>query len=402
VRDRETLSPIANRVALLDVLRGFASLGILLFNIIAFSGWVFLSPEQAAMLPVSSADSALMHGLVAFIEGKFYSLFSLLFGIGFAIIVARAEQKDAKPAQVLMRRYFVLLCIGLVHAVLIWFGDILVLYALLGFLLIACRGLSDRALIRCAIALFLLPIPLYGVGLSLPPGALGGGAIPPGIVAAIHAYASGSYTQIVAGNLAFTEFGWLRRLILMFYPRVFGMFLLGVAFGRMGVFQAPEKHASLLRAFSRYGLLIGLPACILYSALDQHAGLLPLTLNGFLRVVCDSVGSALLCLGYVAWMTRLFQRQTGRRWLLWFAPVGRMALSNYLLQSVLGVFLFYGIGGGLFGRVSLATSLGVALLIYASQVLMSRLYLSAFEQWPVESVWRRLTYGGTPRPLYDS
>ena len=385
-----------NRVALLDVLRGFASLGILLFNITAFSGWVFLSPKEAAVLPGASMDAAAMHLIVALIEDKFYSLFSLLFGVGFAIMVGRAQQNDAQPTPILLRRYFVLLCIGLLHTTLIWFGDILVLYALLGLVLLACRGLSERALVRCAIVLLLLPIPLYGLGLLVQPAAPAGGAMPPELLAAIQAFKSGSYSQIVAGNVAVTEFGWLRRLILMFYPRVFGMFLLGVVLSRMGIFQAPERHGRLFRVFSRSGLLIGLPASILYSALDQHTGMLPLTANGFLRTVCESIGAPLLCLGYVAWITMLFKSPTGSRWLLWLAPVGRTALSNYLLQSLVGVLLFYGIGGGWFMSVSLATALALALLIYAVQVLLSRLYCRFFKQGPVENVWRRLTYGVTP------
>jgi uncharacterized protein len=376
------------------VLRGFAVFGILLFNIMPLSGWAFLSSVQAAALPGGSADSALSYTLVALVEGKFYSLFSLLFGMGFAVIVQRAAAKDGNLTPVLVRRYVVLLAIGLIHSFLIWFGDILVLYALLGFALLACKGLSDRTLIRCAITLLLLPVPLYALGLFLQPPISGeGGGLPPAIIAAIQAFKSGSYSQIVAGNVAVTGFGWLRRLILMFYPRVFGMFLLGFVLGRMGVFRAPEKQGGLFEVLSCYGLFVGLPASILYSVLDQHGGLLPLTTSGLIRTACESMGTPLLCLGYVAWITRLFQTRRGQWLLLWFAPVGRMALSNYLLQSVVGVLLFYGIGAGLFMEVSLATALGIAVAIYAMQMLISRAYFRSFQQGPAEALWRRLTYG---------
>jgi uncharacterized protein len=392
---RHALEPVTHRIALLDVLRGFAILGILLLNIMGFSGWFFLSPEKAAALPGAAVDTALMYVLVALIEGKFYSLFSLLFGIGFAVLIQRAEAKDTRPTPILLRRYFGLLAIGLIHSLLIWFGDILTLYALLGFVLLACRGLSDRALVRCTIGLLLLPIPLYGFVLALqPPPAPGdSGGLPPVLMAAIQAFQSGSYSQIVAGNAVITAFGWLRRLILMFYPRVFGMFLLGFALSRMGVFRAPEQHAGLIRAFARYGLFVGLPASILYSALDQHGGMLPLTMHGFIRTICESIGTPLLCLGYTAWITMLFQNPRWRSLLLWFAPVGRMALSNYLLQSIVGVLLFYGIGGGLFMRVSAATALSIALAVFTAQVVLSRLYFKSFQQGPAESLWRRLTYG---------
>ncbi len=179
----------------------------------------------------------------------------------------------------------------------------------------------------------------------------------------------------------------------MFYPRVLGMFLLGAALSRMGVFRSPDQHGAFFRTFSRLGLFVGLPVSILYAALDQHADMLPLSANGPLRTACDSIGSPLLCLGYVSWLALAFRRPLAQRLLLPLAPVGRMALSNYLFQSVVGVLLFYGIGGGLFMHVSLVTSLLVALAIFSMQVLGSRAYLGRFRQGPAESVWRRLTHG---------
>ena len=386
--------PVKERIALLDVLRGFAIFGILLFNIMPLSGWILLNSEQRAALAGGSADSVLEHALVALVEGKFYSLFSLLFGIGFSVIAQRAEARDERVTPTLVRRYVVLLAIGLIHSFLIWFGDILVLYALLGFALLACNAFKDRTLIIGAVTLLLLPIPLYALGLVLQPPASGeSNGLPPAIIAAVQAFKSGSYPQIVAANVAINGFGWLRRLVLMFYPRVFAMFLLGLVLGRMGVFREPEKHAGLFRRFSLYGLLIGLPASIAYSALDQHSGLLPLTHSGLIRTACESIGTPMLCLGYVAWITMLFQIRRGKKLLLGLAPVGRMALSNYLLHSVVGVLLFYGIGAGLYMEVSLATASGIAFAIYALQVLISRAYFHLFQQGPAEALWRRLTYG---------
>lgn len=162
--------------------------------------------------------------------------------------------------------------------------------------------------------------------------------------------------------------------------------------GMLGAFQWPDRHASFFRTFARLGLLVGLPASIQYSALDRQANMLPLTVKGFLRTACDSIGSPLLCLGYVSWLAIAFRKPVARRLLPWLAPVGRMALSNYLFQSVVSVLLFYGIGGRLFMRISLVASLIIALLIFSIQVFISRAYLRSFQQGPAESVWRRLTY----------
>jgi uncharacterized protein len=386
------LGPVSQRVVLLDVLRGCAILGILLANITGFSGYAFLSPQQDASLWASCADGEISQAMTALIEGKFYSLFSLLFGIGFAVILERCEQRGANPVRILSRRYFGLLAIGLIHSILIWYGDILVLYALLGLLLLAFRRLRVRALLWWAIGLLLSPIPLYALGLALQPATSDSGGPPHALIESLNAFRSGGYVEIVSGNLTLSTFNWLRRLILMFYPRVFGMFLLGVALGRMRILQNPEQHTARILALSRWGVLVGLPASVIYATLDQQAGMLPLTGHGLIRTIFDSVGTPLLCLAYVAWITQLSQKWRWQRPLVWFAPVGRMALSNYLMQSVCGALLFYGIGGGLFMRVSLAASLGIALAIFALQALLSRLWLSYFNFGPVEWVWRQLTY----------
>lgn len=112
-----------------------------------------------------------------------------------------------------------------------------------------------------------------------------------------------------------------------------------------------------------------------------------------MRTVFDSVGTPLLSLGYVSWLTLAFRAPVLQRGLLWLAPVGRAGLSNYLFQSVVGVSVFYGLGGGLFMRVSLVTSLLIALAIFCVQVLVSWAWLRVFRQGPAESLWRRLTYG---------
>jgi uncharacterized protein len=386
------LGPVTQRSALLDVLRGIAILGILLINISAFSGWVFLEPHQAAALPAASADLNLNRVLAALVESKFYSMFSLLFGIGFAVMLERFETRGANPVPLLLRRYAALFVIGLIHAAFIFSGDILMLYGLLGFLLLAFRKLTVRALIVWAVILLLLPILLYGIGLALLPG--GGGSIrPPN--AALHApeaFKSADYARIVSSNIARDGFNWVRRLVLMFYPRVFAMFLLGLALGKVRVLQESTRHSRLIRDLSLSGVILGLPASMLFAVLDRHENFLPLTANGFARAIFESVGSPLLCLGYVAWIAILFEKPGWRRALLLLAPVGRTALSNYLLQGIVCMFLFYGIGAGLYMRVSLATCLVIAVCLYATEVVVSRLWLARFSYGPVEWIWRQLTY----------
>jgi uncharacterized protein len=233
---------------------------------------------------------------------------------------------------------------------------------------------------------------LYALGLALLTAGPAPAGPPAALVRALRAFRWGDYADIVSGNIALDTFAWLRRLVLMFYPRVFGMFLLGFVLGRMGVFHSPARHARLLLELSRSALLIGLLGGFLYAAFDRGETLLPLTFNGFVRTIFESISAPLLSLGYAAWITLAFQRPGWQPYLLRLAPVGRMALSNYLFQSVSGVILFYGIGGGLFMRVSLVTALGIAMLVFMVQAALSRLYLSYFAHGPAEWVWRQITY----------
>ena len=388
------LAPIAQRIALLDVLRGISVLGILLLNIAAFSGTAFLDPKTAAGLPGASGDRTLHFLVVWLVEGKFYSLFSLLFGIGFAVMVTRAERAGANPVPVLLRRYAALLVLGSVHAFLIWLGDILILYALLGFVLLLFLRQPARVLVTWAVVLLAVPIVLYGVGLTVLPADWGSAWwVPSRLVTAIGAFKSGSYGQVVASNVDLAGMMWFRRLVLLFYPRVFGMFVLGFALGRLRVFEAPGRHAALFRALSWGGLLVGLPGSIVYALVERAEGFLPLTSGDYVRTVVDSIATPLLSLGYVAWITWLFQHARGQRALGWLAPVGRMALTNYLLHSIVLTWTFYGMGLGWFMRTSVATSTAIALILYALQIVGSRLWLSRFGYGPVEWVWRWLTYG---------
>jgi uncharacterized protein len=386
------LGPITQRIELLDVLRGFALLGVLAANMFAYPGWIFLDPNKAAALPAASFDPQLYQAMVALIEAKFYSLFSLLFGLGFAVMLERFESRGANPIPAFQRRYSALFLIGTLHAVFIFHGDILMLYGLLGFALLLFKRQSVRALVIWAIGMLLLPIILYGIGLTLMAQADGGSPSPTTAQSAFDAFKSSDYARIIAGNIVLNIGNWLRRLVLMFYPRVFAMFLLGFALGKMAVFREPSRHRRLLYAFSIAGVLLGLPSSILFAVFTQHESLLPLTPHGFFRTVFESIGTPLLCLGYVAWITFLFQSRRWQRTLLWLAPIGRTALSNYLLQGVVSMFLFYGIGGGLFMKVSLTTSVAIALGLFAVEAVVSRLWLSRFRYGPVEWIWRQVTY----------
>ena len=384
---------VRERIDTLDAVRGVAVLGILFVNIESLSGFSFLPPGQHAALTLTRFDGLAQWFIAVFIEFKFYALFSLLFGIGFSVFIQRATEKGADATGLFKRRLVGLLLIGLVHTLLIWFGDILVTYALLGFALIPFLRKDDRAVLRWAAAMCLAPIAFYVLGaLALavagaqPPPR--GGDLPPVLATAREAFARGSYADVLMGNVVFTLANAARRVGLMFFPRMFGMFLIGLWIGRR-LLSDLDAHRPLLRRVMAWGFAIGLPLTFAAHWLAASARL-PVWAVVLVEGVATSIAVPALALGYAAGLCLLFRASSTLTALI--APVGRMALTNYILHSVAGVVIFYGIGFGLFGRVALVPALGIAVTFFLVQIVTSRLWLSRFTFGPAEWLWRNFTY----------
>jgi uncharacterized protein len=385
----------------LDVLRGVAIGAILLVNIGSLSGHDFLDPAKAATLPWAQHDATAAFLLHFLVTGKFYCLFSFLFGIGFSVFIERARRKEGDPVRRFKRRLTGLLIVGLVHTTLIWYGDILALYAVLGLLLILFLDKDDRTVLRWAFGLLALPVAIYAglliaaaVALRFVQATSGGGpagdAYPDVLLRAAEGFASGNYIDIVIGNVVFTAANFARRLGLMFLPRVFGMFLLGLYAGRAGLFARLDAHAALLRRVFWCGLAAGLPLAYLAAHLDAAT-----TDGGPVRslttLVVESIATPALTLAYTAGVSLLYLRSG--TWLNVLAPAGRMALTNYLAQSVAGVGIFYGIGLGWYGRASLTMLLAGCAAFFAAQMIASRVWLAYAAYGPAEWAWRMFTYG---------
>jgi uncharacterized protein len=382
------------RVAVLDGIRGVAVLGILLINIDALSGYAFTPQSTHTILRNETADEVTWLLLATLVEAKFYSLFSFLFGVGFAVFVQRASARGADAAGLFKRRLLGLLLIGLIHTLLIWFGDILVTYALLGFVLVPFLRRGDRSVLRWALAMLVAPIVLYAIlvamaGQPVQPSTDSGGELPPILATATLSFSTGNYVQILAGNLVFTVANLVRRLLLMFFPRVIGMFLLGFYAGRNNVFGRLDEYGRLARNTLLIGFGMGLPLALAAYALGDHA-LGPPTTLGLLETVIKSIGVPLLALGYAAGLWLLFSRAP--QLMAPLVPVGRMALSNYLIHSVAGVLIFYGVGFGLFGRLSLTAAVVGALAFFVLQMFLSRWWLRRARFGPAEWLWRMFTY----------
>jgi uncharacterized protein len=392
--------PTGERIQALDVLRGVAVAGILFANVLVFFGLFAMPPERAAVLPTARIDAVALFVERVFVEGKFYSIFSLLFGIGFGLQLARGG--DAALPR-FKRRLRILLAIGAVHAFLIWAGDILMLYALLGFTMPWFARKPNRQLLRWAVILLAIPTALYVVALAAftlvgsgasqaqPPSDSG---VPAKILAIFEAMGRGDVKDAFIGNLVFVAIRWADLFATMRFPKVLGMFVLGLWIVRSGLVQAPAAHRAKLVRWSILGWGVGLPANVVAALALHRWPYLPPSVGGLLAVLMQAVGVPMLALGYAATVGLLVV--DGRRFLNVFEPVGRMALTNYLMHSIICVVLSYGFGLALWWRIGAGAAIAIAAAIILVQIPLSAWWLSRYRFGPIEWIWRRLTYG---RPL---
>lgn len=400
-----TLQPTegSERIVTLDILRGIALFGVLAANIwLWFSGVTFLFPGALGELRRLSLDSVAFYFIAIFISGKAISTFSFLFGLGFALQMMRAESRGQGVALVYSRRLIVLLAVGIIHAVVFWYGDILTTYALLGFGLLLFRRATQRTvLVWAAVLIFVLPIAVSSVPLIRSMTVASTGAPASVTLESLQSrnqtllalFASAQPAQIVKGNLLM-----LRRLY--FTPEViilvnlFGFFLLGLFAGRARVFENPMVYRRQLQRLVVWGFAIGVIVALAQGALRMtFGGPAAAALPWFPLVMRATmvISTTPFALAYIAAVTLLLEHRRWKTMLSVFAPVGRMALTNYLAQTLVCLAIFY--VGGLFGSFRPALGLLVAMIIFVAQIGVSAWWLGRYRFGPMEWLWRSLTYG---------
>ncbi|MBQ6186276.1 MAG: DUF418 domain-containing protein [Bacteroidales bacterium] len=375
------------RYIVLDALRGFAILGICLANFPEFSLWTFSDPSGWTI-----SDNVTRAIQTFLIDGKFYTLFSLLFGMGFSIQIDNADGET----RTFYRRMIVLFLIGLCHLLFLWSGDILMLYAAMGMILPLFIRLSTRKILSAGGIFLVLPVvceALFGTRLSDPLLA------EQWRICALYGITEANFGTWLAditsykGMLQFLHQGAVERMweFVTSYRffKVLGLFLIGYAAGRERMFADPGKYRNLLRNLLLYGFLLGIPVSFLYTWSSMSGNPLgPVAHSVFYLLSVYPMGFA-----YAAGFCLLFlRRQEGKGWLLLARP-GKVACTNYLMQSVFGVMIFYGIGFGLGGKVCLLETEAIALGVYALEIAVSALWVKYFRYGPVEWVWRMLAYG---------
>ena len=393
-----------DRSQILDVLRSFALLGICAANYAVFSMFVFQSAPHRASLPTAGIDHWLGYFHFALISGKFYSLFSLLFGIGFSIILLRNQKEGRNPLPLFYRRLFFLLVIGLAHALFLWDGDILVLYALLGMLLPFFRNLPDRALIILWIALIFSPLLFDAVkvitegkwNLSnlLRPKAISMDA-KIGITEKNFSdwlLVNNEYKDVLNWNQSGFFWRWEMLLGSNRLPKVLGMFLLGLYVGRNLIYARLEENRSLFKKVQKWALIIGLPTSIAFAYFEFDGKHLP-SMLGLVDTLFYALSVVPMSLFYASTICLLWLKPVWQKRLALLAPAGRMALTNYLVQTFVGIFIFYGIGLGFGTKWGPSYFIPVSIALYILQVYYSWIWFMYFKYGPVEWIWRQLTYG---------
>jgi uncharacterized protein len=376
--------PISARIEAIDILRGLALFGILVINLDTEFRVTFF--EQFLPPPASvPLDRAVAAFLKMAIEFKAFSLFAFLFGIGLAIQFEHLAGRSDR-LMLLVRRLLALLAFGLIHLTLIWNGDILTEYALAGFvvlpLLFASRGVL--ALSACAALLFFLALPWLPISFGFPDRAW----LIAHVAAARELYTHGTFSTILAFRVS--EIPYIAPLHAYVFSRTVALMLFGALVWRSGLIADASRHGKLLGGAAIVLTGLGALLTLLVSNALEPIGL---ALAGPAATLAATLLPVVLAIGYAA-AAIWFVSCTRYRWLLaWAAPVGRMAFTNYITESVLLGLLFYGYGFGLMGRLGTAAGLAVALAVYSAQVLLSRWWLQSHLFGPLEWLWRTIMYG---------
>lgn len=377
--------PGKDRIVSLDIMRGIAIFGIFLVNMLDFhSPMLYLDPVSWWS---DTVDVVTYNIIDILAQGSFYPLFSLLFGYGLVILRERTISRGERFLPIALRRLFVLMVIGIVHATLIWHGDILINYALFGLLLLLFMRVSGTGMMITGSLIWLIPNILLGmlffisiymtqdIGVSI--------YEPSEAKQSIEAYQNGSFLEITAQRIQdWYAVNNLANAIFMLFS-IFPFFLLGAGAAKLKLVERVKdfkrSFAITFTIFFTIGLLLKLSPYII----DRNLAF---------EYLQDSIGGPMLAIAYALGVALLVENKLGNTGLAVFAPVGKMSMSNYLFQSVVSTLIFYSYGLGFYNQISAFFGTILVLVIYVIQIVLSSYWLKTHSYGPVEWVWRSVTY----------
>jgi len=384
------------RIVFLDILRGFALFGILFANLLTWSGLKYLPIEDIIKLGNIEDDRSIYHIMKFFVDTKFYTLFSILFGVGFFLQISKNRNNPTFPGLYLWRM-FLLLGIGVIHSI-IWSGDILSLYAMMGMLLLALRNIPVQKTLLAGLSLFFLPVVLsiiymYSFARDLP-------ELPK---TALLVYPDMTPQEVKAGFQSTdiwvvlqTNFHSLKYRWLSFIPdgrpfKVLGLFFLGGYLYMNDFFTVHAKKVKLMVLFFIVGAIFSVASLKIEGNVASYSR----NWIDVLDKLLHEIGQLSLSLSYICILAKVvdaFPRFIGFTWL---KNYGRMSMSSYLGHTLISILIFYpvvGIGLGYFGILTLENTYYLAVLILILQLLFSNIWFRYFSFGPIEWAWRCATY----------
>jgi uncharacterized protein len=394
-----------NRIHFLDALRGIAIFAIFTANIPFLSGYYFVKetkPFSWSIFPFDEIFEMILHTLV---DGKFYTIFSLLFGIGFTIQYENLKKRGLPFKPFFRRRMFWLFIFGGIHLSLIWIGDILTLYAVLGFGLLNFVETKNKKLLKWSVILILLPI-LNSIVMNF-----------------LSIHYDDFLLEINQKLVAYFELPsrerngfklmdfralFTNQNLMVFFQtnlsnmylrisgilyegrafKVFGIFLIGVWTGRKIIHDNLLNNVAFLKKVALYGILLGLPINILRTYLGDNGD--GSNFSELYITISYALGTVPFALGIAASLALLYLKRSSL--FKYFEPVGKMALTNYISHSIISITVFYGIGFGFAGKFGFTFLMLYCIIVFIFQIIFSTLWLKKFKMGPLEWLWRKLTY----------
>lgn len=379
-----------NRIETIDILRGFSILGIFLVNMPSFHSplmdidpltWWNQNPDHILYILVDVLAQA-----------SFYPLFAFLFGFGAILLAERSAERGQSFPSLFFRRMMTLLVIGILHAFLVWHGDILINYALFGFLFVLFYKWRGKTLLIFGALMYILPFAALSLMMLLMAATGNSLSIETNFIqaeATMNTYQNGSFVEITMQRITdWYKVNNFANVLLLFFS-IFPHFLMGAGIAKLRWLHNPKLHQKKLLWIAAITLLAGF---LLKT--------LPYTTEGNMATdrIQDFLGGPIVSFAYIFLFTLVFQNQKLTKIFTPIAAVGRLSISNYLLQSIVATLIFYSYGLRLYGKISFTTGILFVFIIYISQMVLSLLWLKYFYIGPIEYIWRFITYG--KRPLF--
>jgi len=409
------------RIVSLDVLRGVAVLGILVMNIYAFAMPFVAYSDPLVMGGVEAHNIGTWFFTHIFIDQKFLSIFAMLFGAGMILMARRAEARGVRFGRIYYRRQFWLLVLGMLHGYLLWVGDILFSYAAIGMLVYVFRNRSPRTLL--IISCLLLPLsPVMNHGISINTERT---IVEVGKIEALRGAGEelsddqkktlkswessrafmapgdddlqkdldvnrGGYVGIVKHRIPIVIMMQIFVTLTFGISRIAALMMIGAALMKLGVLSG-ERSTVFYRNMMLSGYLLGLPLTV-YSAVNMNAHAFDTIYMMRVGGVANYVGSLIVAFGHIGLVMLIVKTHALQHLMRRFAAVGRMALTNYLMHSLILTTIFYGYGMGLYGTIPRFWQMGFVAGVITLQLFLSTWWLRRYRFGPVEWLWRSLTY----------